>query len=118
MRSSSLDTFTESAAAWGISEYTVSDVGLSPGFAVKERKRLYRGTEYNPDLLARVKVEFAVFDEQVQRLAQEVLTLISPDSIAISPLEEVISMSSIAGHRVPRSRTEQRSSEVVTVMHH
>jgi nitrogen regulatory protein PII len=89
MKSSALDTLRESAARLGISEYDVSDVRRSPSFAVKERQRLYGGQEYTLDLLSRVKVEFAILDEDAKQVAQNILTLVAPDTIAISALDEV-----------------------------
>ena len=118
MKSSALDAFRDSATRLGISEYDVSDVRLSPSFAVKERHRLYRGQEYTLDLLSRVKVEFAVFDEDARQVAQNVLTLVAPDSIAISALDEVISMSTSSGQRVPHSRTEDGDSKLPHIVHH
>lgn len=118
IKSSALDAFKHSAASLGISEYDVSDVRLSPSFAVKERQRLYRGQEYTLDLLSRVKVEFAVFDDDVKRVAQNILTLAAPDSIAILALDELITMSSKSGEKTARSRTEQGDSEMCAVMHH
>ncbi len=92
MKSSALDTFKESAGRLGISEYTVSDVRLSPSFAIKEGRRLYRGQEYTLDLLSGVKIEFVALDEDARRLARNILTVVAPDSMAISSLDEIISM--------------------------
>jgi nitrogen regulatory protein PII len=118
LKSSALDTFNESAASLGISEYDVSEVRFSPSLAVKERRRLYRGHEYTLDLLARVKIGFAVLDQDVKRIAQDLLTLASPDSITIFALDELITMGSNNGHRVARSRTEHEDSELPAIMHH
>ena len=118
MKSSALDTFKDSAARLGISKYDVSDVRLSPSLAVKERQRLYRGHEYTLDLLSRVKVEFAVLDEDAKQVAQNILTLVAPDTIAISALDEVISMSTSSGSSAPRSPTERGVSNITTVIHH
>jgi nitrogen regulatory protein PII len=116
MKSSGFDTFRASATRLGISEYDVSDVRLSPSFAVAERRRFYRGQEYNLDLLSRVKVEFAVFDGDAKPVAQALLTLVAPDSIAISVLDEVISMSSSADHAVPLSRIHG-ACEIASITH-
>jgi nitrogen regulatory protein PII len=118
MKPSALDAFKNSAASLGISEYDVSDVRVSPSLALKERQRLYRGQEYSLDLLSRVKVEFAVFDDDARRVAQNILTLAAPDSIAIFALDELIMMSSSSGQRIPRSRTEHGDSEVPSILHH
>lgn len=117
MKSSAFDRFRESATRLGISEYDVSDVRLSPGFAAEERRRFYRGQEYNLDLLARVKVEFAVYDEDAKPVAQNLLTLVAPDSIAIFALDEVISISTSAVHRESLPRTEHSASEMMGIGH-
>jgi nitrogen regulatory protein PII len=117
MKSSAFTTFRESATRLGISEYDVSDVRLSPSFAVKERRRLYRGQEYNLDLLSRVKVEFAVFDGEAKPIAQDLLKAVAPDSIAISALDEVISIATSPDHSVLLSRTQRSASEIASVTH-
>lgn len=115
MKSSALDTFKDSAAGLGIFEYDVSEVRVAPSVLLKERQRLYRGQEYTFDLLSRVKVEFAVFDEDAKQVAQNILTLTAPDTIAILALDELISMSTTSGQAVSRSRTDR---EVPSVIHH
>jgi nitrogen regulatory protein PII len=117
MKSSAFDTFRESAMRLGISEYDVSDVRLSPGFAASERRRFYRGQEYNLELLSRIKVEFAVFDGDAKPVAQDLLTLVAPDSIAISALDEVISMSTKPVYAVSSPLTEGGASEIAGVTH-
>jgi nitrogen regulatory protein PII len=118
MKSSALDTFKDSAASLGISEYDVSEVRISPSLAVKERQRLYRGQEYTLDLLSRVKVEFAIFDEDARRVAQNIFALAAPDSIAIFALDELITMSTSSDQTVPRSRTENGDSDMPAITHH
>jgi nitrogen regulatory protein PII len=118
MTSSALDMFKSSATSLGIFEYDVSDVRLSPRVAVKERQRLYRGQEYTLDLLPRVKVEFALLDEDTKLIVQNLLTLVTPDSIAIFPLDQLITMSSSVGQRAARSRSERGYTEVSNVVHH
>jgi nitrogen regulatory protein PII len=118
MKSSALDTFKSSATSLGISEYDVSDVRLSPSFAVKERQRLYRGQEYTLDLLPRVKIEFALLDEDAKPVVRNLLTLVTPDTVAIFPLDQLITMSSSPGQGVARSRTEHSYTEVRNVIHH
>jgi nitrogen regulatory protein PII len=118
MKVAALDTFKSSATSLGISEYDVSDVRLSPSFAVKERQRLYRGHEYTLDLLPRVKVEFALLDEDAKPVVQNLLALVTPDSIAIFPLDQLITMSSNQVEGVARSRTEHGYDVVPNVTHH
>lgn len=116
MKTSALETFRESAAHLGISEYDVSEVRRSLSIAVKELGRVYRGHEYTLDLLSRLKVEFTVVDEDAKKVAQNLLTLIAPDSVAISTLDELISISPTVGHGVPRSRTKRGVSEVNSII--
>jgi nitrogen regulatory protein PII len=118
MTSSALDTFKSSATSLGISEYDVSDVRLAPSVAVKERQRLYRGQQYTLDLLPRVKVEFALLDEDTKPIIQNLLTLVTPDSIAIFLLDQLITMSPSVGQRGARSRSERGYTELPNVVHH
>ena len=117
MKSSAFNTFREYAPRLGISEYDLSEVRLSPGFAVRERQCLYRGQEYSLDLLSRVKVEFAVLDEDAKPVAQHLLTMLAPDRIAISTVDEVISMSANVGPVDAVSRTERGASQVAPISH-
>lgn len=57
-----------------------------------ERQRLYRGQAFSADLLARTKVEFAVFDEDAQRLVNSMIEIVHPDNISILRIEEAISV--------------------------
>ena len=118
MKISALDTFKDSAPRLGISEYDVSEVRRSPSSALRERQRLYRGQEYILDLLSRVKVEFAMPDEDARPVAQNILALVDPDTIAISALDEVINMSSSSRSSVTPSRTNCRVSSMSGVIHH
>jgi len=118
LKTSALETFRESAAHLGISEYDVSEVRRCPSIAVREHGRVYRGHEYTLDLLSRLKVEFTVVDEDAKRVAQNLLTLIAPDSVAISTLDELISISPSAGHSVLDSRTRRGISEINGIISH
>jgi nitrogen regulatory protein PII len=117
MKSSAFDIFSQSAASLGISGYEVSEVRVSPSFAFRERQRLYRGHQYAVDLLSRVKVQFAVVDGAAKSLARDLITLLTPDSIAVSTLDEVISMPAGADHTVSISHTERGASEMTRVIH-
>lgn len=90
MKASAFDAFKEAAGSLGIAEYEVSDVRLS--FAAKERRRFYRGQEYTVDLHSGIKVEFLALDEDARPVAQDIFTLVAPDSIRIIQLDEIISM--------------------------
>lgn len=90
MKALAFDTFKDAAGSLGIAEYEVSDVRLS--FATKERRRFYRGQEYTVDLHSGIKVEFLASDEDARTVAQDIFTHVAPDSIRITPLDEIISM--------------------------
>jgi nitrogen regulatory protein PII len=67
------DTFKEVAPKIGISRIQ-SNRGYSTGrTTVEKRKRLYRGTEYTTDLLARLKLEFVLFDDNVSAMLMSLL---------------------------------------------
>jgi nitrogen regulatory protein PII len=117
MKPAAFNTFRASAARLGISEYDVSDVRFSTRVAVAERRRFYRGQEYDLELLSRIKVEFALFDKEAKSVAQDLLGLIAPDSIAISPLEEVVSISDDDGPTVPLPRPARNYPEMIAAAH-
>jgi nitrogen regulatory protein PII len=83
---------------------------------VRERQRLYRGQEYSADLLTRVKVEFAVSDGAASSVSNEILTILAPDQIAISTLDEVITMPA-GSHTLPTRDSAHQSSDTSRVFH-
>jgi nitrogen regulatory protein PII len=116
MKSSALDIFKDCAPRLGISEYDVSDVRLSVSCAVEQR-RVYRGHEYNLDLVPGVKVEFVAFDEDAREVAENIFTLVAPERVVLWPLDEIISIPATTLRIVPRSPTESRAPETVRVAH-
>jgi len=117
MKASAFDMFTESATSLGISGYEVSDVRVSPNSAFHERQRLYRGHQYVVDLLSRVKVQFPVVDAAAKALARELVTMLAPDSIAISTLDEMVSLPADADHTVPISHPTTAPAEIARIIH-
>jgi nitrogen regulatory protein PII len=117
MKPAAFVTFRASAARLGISEYDVSEVRLSTRVAVAEGRRCYHGQEYDLELLSRIKVEFALFDEKAKPVAQDLLVLVAPDTIAISPLEEVVSISGDDSPTIPLARPSRNHPEMIAVAH-
>lgn len=111
MKASALDTFVESATQLGVSDYNVSDVRLAPSFAVRERQRLYRGQEFALNLLARVKVEFAIADGNAKAVAEQLLRLTEPDTIRIYSLDHVITIPTTNAHDLPIARKDNGAIE-------
>jgi nitrogen regulatory protein PII len=87
----SLDEFKEAAPKLGISEFTIVEVHRSCGKTMRSQKRLYRGNEYTVDLLPRLKLEFVLFDEDVQTALHELVELIHPETIAVFRLDQILS---------------------------
>ncbi len=66
-----LDDVREAISEIGIDGLTVTEV---KGFGrQKGHTELYRGAEYQVDFLPKVKLEIAVQDEQVERLAEAIV---------------------------------------------
>jgi nitrogen regulatory protein P-II 1 len=87
----SLDEFKEAAPRLGISEFTIVEVHRSCGKTMGSEKRLYRGNEYTVDFLPRLKLEFVLFDEDVQTALHELGELIHPEAIVVFQLDQTIS---------------------------
>jgi len=66
-----LDDVREAISEIGIDGLTVTEV---KGFGrQKGHTELYRGAEYQVDFLPKVKLEIAVMDDQVERLAEAIV---------------------------------------------
>jgi nitrogen regulatory protein PII len=116
IKSSAVDTFIEAAASLGIFEYDVSDVRLSPRFAFKECRRLYRGQEYTRDLLSGIKVEFVARDDDARQVAENLVGLIAPERVAIFSLDEIISITASPIDTVSRT-TSQFTAPLASATH-
>lgn len=88
-----LDEVREAVMEIGIAGVTVSEV---KGFGrQKGHTELYRGAEYQVDFLPKVKLEIAVKDEDVERLAEAIIHAantgkVGDGKIFIQPLEQVV----------------------------
>jgi len=86
----SLDAFKEVAPKLGISEFNLVDVYSAGCTTIERRKRLYRGHEYTADLLPRLKLEFLLFDDDVQATLHQLLELVHPESIAVFKVDQML----------------------------
>lgn len=85
-----LDTFERAAFRLGISEFDVVDVYRAGCEIIEQRERLYRSNEFATDLLPRLKLEFVLFDNDVQTTLHRLLELVNPESIAVFKLEHTL----------------------------
>jgi nitrogen regulatory protein PII len=86
----SLDTFKEAAPRLGIAEFDLVEVYRSDCTTIKTQKRLYRGREFTADLLPCLKLEFVLFDEDVQTTLDQLIELVNPESVAIFGLDQAL----------------------------
>jgi nitrogen regulatory protein P-II 1 len=85
-----LNTFKEAAPRLGISEFDLVQVHHSGCVSNEKQKRLYRGLEFTVDLLPRLKLEFVLFDDDVNTTVHQLLELIHPESIAVFKLDQTL----------------------------
>jgi len=83
-----LDAFREAAPQLGIVEFDLVEVYRSDCATIEQPQRLYRGREFTIDLLPRLRLEFVLFDDDVQATVHHLLELIHPESIAIFKLDQ------------------------------
>jgi nitrogen regulatory protein PII len=105
-----LDAFKEAAPQLGIVEFDLVEVYRSDCAIVDQPQRLYRGRESTIDLLPRLRLEFVLFDDDVQATVHRLLELIHPESIAIFRLDqELRPISSTNGRPHPLSPSITKS---------
>jgi nitrogen regulatory protein P-II 1 len=96
-----LDAFKEAAPQLGISEFDLVEVFRSDCANIERHQRLYRGREFTVDLSPRLRLEFLLFDKDVEATVHRLLELVHPESIAIFKLDqEVRTISSNNGREV------------------
>jgi nitrogen regulatory protein PII len=83
-----LDAFKEAAPELGISEFDIIEVYRSDCTTNEGRQRLYRGRTFAADLLPRLKLEFVLFDDDVQSTLHQLLELVRPESIGVFQLDQ------------------------------
>ena len=94
-----LDTFKEAAPQLGISEFELVEVYCSGCESNERGKRVYCGLEFKRDLSPRLRVEFVMFDADVQAALHQLLELVHPESISVFRLDqEVRTISSANSH--------------------
>jgi nitrogen regulatory protein PII len=84
----SLDTFKSVVREIGIAEFDIVEVYRSSSATTAGRYRLYRGREFVAELAPRLKLEFAVFDDDVQTTLHQLSELVHPESIAVFQLDQ------------------------------
>ena len=94
-----LDTFKEMAPQLGISDFELVQVYRAGCETAERRKRLNRGHEFTSDFSARLRVEFIMFDGDVQAAVHQLLELVHPESISVFRVDqEVRTISSATPH--------------------
>ena len=104
----SLDAFKEAAPRLGIVEFDLVEVYRSGCATIQNNQRVYRGRGFAIDLLPRLRVEFVLFDDNVQSTLQGLLELVHPESIAIFKLDQTVFP--VKGHSAIATRLEQKPS--------
>ncbi len=80
---SALDDFHRCARQLGIFGFDLSEEHIK----LQDRQRLPMASEFIPDTTSRLKVDFAVLDEETNPTIHAVLESVHPDSIAIFKFE-------------------------------
>jgi hypothetical protein len=73
---------------------------------------LYRGCEYAVDLVPSLRLEFVLFDDDVQTTLHDLLELIHPESIAVFTLNQIISPARRRAKDPPPLRDDETASTV------
>ncbi len=82
-----LGRLTEAADALKLSEFDVTEVRCMPGANKLRRQRLYRGREFDVDLVERLKVDLTVEDEAATRVVDQLMENVRPLSVAVLRLD-------------------------------
>jgi nitrogen regulatory protein P-II 1 len=85
-----LNKFKEAAPKLGVSEFNLVEVYSAGCTTIEKRKQLYKGHEYTADLLPRLKLEFVLFNGDVQATLHQLLELVHPDSIAVFKVDQTL----------------------------
>jgi len=84
VKRSALDDFHRCAKQLGIFGFDLTEEGSNH----RDRQRLLAADEYPPSATARVKVDFAVLDEETKPTVHAVLEAAHPESIAIFKFDQ------------------------------
>lgn len=67
VRLSKFDDVKDALAEIGVLFFTLSDV---KGFGLQKEKRVYRGSSYDPDYIARLQIDILTTDEKVNQIVE------------------------------------------------
>ena len=84
VKRSALDDFHRCAKQLGIFGFDLSENPTKR----RDHQRLAAAGEYAPDATSRIKVDFAVLDEETKNTVHAVLESVHPDSIAIFKFDQ------------------------------
>jgi nitrogen regulatory protein P-II 1 len=87
---STLDSFKDAASQLGISEFELVEVYRLGRETVDGTNGLYQGSDYRAELSPRLRVEFVMFDDDVQKTLQRLLQLVHPESISVFRLDQEV----------------------------
>lgn len=90
---SALDDFHRCARQLGIFGFDLSEEHTE----LHDQRRMAMANECTPDTTSRLKVDFAVLDEETNPTIHAVLETVHPDSIAIFKFEPVNGRKSVKG---------------------
>jgi nitrogen regulatory protein P-II 1 len=102
---STLDSFKKAAFRLGISEFELVEVYRFGCETVERANGLYRGCEYRGELSPRLRVEFVMFDDDVQKTLHGLLQLVHPESISIFRLDQDV-------RTIPPAQSLSKSSPI------
>ena len=71
VRLSKFDDVKDALAEIGVLFFTLSDV---KGFGLQKEKRVYRGSAYDPDYIARLQIDILTADEKVDKIVATIKT--------------------------------------------
>jgi nitrogen regulatory protein PII len=83
-----LDTFKAVAPQLGISEFELVEVYRLDTNITGRGKGIYQDCEYRTDLSPRLRLEFVMFDDDVQKTLHFLLELVRPESISVFRLDQ------------------------------
>ena len=85
-----LDSFKERALQLGISEFDLVEVYRAGCETIDRRKRIYRGNQFTTDFSPRLRIDFVLSDDDVQKTLHSLMRLVHPESLAVFRLHEKV----------------------------
>jgi len=70
VRLSQFDSIRDALADIGVTFFTMSDV---KGFGLQREKRVYRGSVYDADYIARLQIDILATDDKVQQIVETIV---------------------------------------------